>query len=94
MRFQRELTEGEMEQILGAAGRKPDAVLVALWDVILREAEGMSWKDACDRDQKYHVSEYAIPAHQATRIQAALGPKSTMLWFNVGPASFGNGDDE
>ena len=49
-----------------------DAGFTALWDVILTEAEGLTMAEAAERDGKYAVRDYAIPAVQDKQLQRLL----------------------
>ena len=98
-RFHRPLTHAELAAVL-AASRKGgvSAGIPALWDVILLEAEGMTWNEAIEQGQRFEPGRYAIPAEQAEAVRRALERHGAdfvkveaavaLAWLDVGPATF------
>lgn len=97
----RRLTDEEMEQLisLARAGRKgPAKAMDALWDLILREVEGMSLAEATERNLRWHVQSYAIADDQsralfdAFMLRRRLPPKVVagfgLLWLQWTPRSY------
>lgn len=98
-RFHRPLTDAELAAVLEASGEGGvDSGIPALWDVILREAEGMTWDEAIEQGQRFEPGRYAIPAQQAEAVRHALAQHGAdfikvdtavaMVWLDVGPASY------
>jgi hypothetical protein len=101
-RFKRPLTDdelGRIEQALRTGGggpHGPAAALVALWDVILQDAEGCTYAQANAEDRGFRPNDYAIPKAQADALLALMkGTRSkrvrnsvSMTWHNRGPASY------
>lgn len=94
-RFNRALTNDEVAMVLDtlrASG--PPAAFIKMWDIILLEAEGMTWEEAITRDLEFHVRDYAIPTAQQDRLRAAMllrrrramRRKIHWSWFQFGPA--------
>jgi hypothetical protein len=97
-RFRRPLSAEEMTEVErvmrsngGAAGFR------ALWDVILSEAEGVTWDDAVERRLKFRPGDYAVPLAQANELLALMTkhrgrndkPISvSMTWLSDGPTSY------
>jgi hypothetical protein len=98
------LTDAEMATVLerveaegGAAG------FITMWDVILTEAEGVTYAEAVEQDTKFDVFAYAIPYEQSEQLTAAMRrarkrrhgasparwrQQVTWTWFQIGPATF------
>ena len=71
----RRLTDDEMAALcrLARSGRRgPAKALDALWDLILREAEGVSVAEAASRPGSYRVQDYAMPAEQYRQLLACV----------------------
>ena len=70
----------------------------ALWDVILGEAEGLTWDEAIEQGQRFEPGRYAIPAQQADAVRQALQEHGAdlhnapyavaMAWLDIGPATY------
>lgn len=94
-RFRRRLTEAEMAELQGLA-REPVSCFMALWNIILGEAEGTTWERATENRQRFDVSRYAIPRDQEAQLQAWLchrQPKHRrlqvmMAFLDIGPATY------
>lgn len=101
-RFKRPLTEDEVAKIRAVrrtGGRKAidraAAAFVALWDVILVAAEGLTYEEAVERNVRFDVRDYAIPQDQAEQIKTILcgrldsanRMKIITTWLSLGPAS-------
>lgn len=97
-RFRRPLSGEEMREVErrmrsdGAA-----AGFRALWDVILLEAEGVTWDDAVAQGLKFYPGDFAIPLAQANELQTLMTKyrgrndkpmNVSMTWLNNGPASY------
>lgn len=98
-RFHRPLTEAELATVLAASREGGVASGIrALWDVILREAEGMTWKEAVAQGQQFEPGRYAIPTEQPVAVRQALEQHGAdfvkvetavaMAWLDVGPATY------
>jgi hypothetical protein len=98
----RRLTDEEMASLvrLSRDGRKgPAKALDALWDLILREAEGVGVEEAAERDPQFRVQDYAIPADQAELLLEAMVSRRRLparvvagfhaLWAFQSPAEYG-----
>lgn len=106
-RFRRPLSAEEMGQVLAAlrsGGRDqhgPAAAMVALWDIILTEAEGTTFAAAMAAQCGYHPNDYAIPRWQARELIAemARGRRAQvrhgvrLAWNNSGPAVYDDDTD-
>lgn len=71
----RRLTQQELRHVVDLArdGRTgPARALEALWDLILREAEGVGVNDAASRPGGFRVQDYAMVADQAAVIRDAM----------------------
>lgn len=71
----RRLTDNEMHQLcrLARDGRRgPAKALDALWDLILRDAEGISVAEAAARPGSYRVQDYAMAADQYEQLLACV----------------------
>lgn len=71
----RRLTDDEMASLckLARNGRRgPARALDALWDLILREAEGVGVAEAAARPGSYRVQDYAMPADQYRQLLACV----------------------
>lgn len=99
----RRLTGTEMELLVALArrGRRgPAQALESLWDVILREAEGIGVVEAASRPGGFGVQDYAIDAAQAQTLLAAMTQRRRLpervvagfwlLWANQSPAEYGD----
>jgi hypothetical protein len=97
----RRLTDDEMTALIAQArkGRLgPDKALDLLWDLILREAEGISLAEAAEQPGRFSVQDYAIPADQAQVLHAAVSKGRRlnrrdligvrMLWLAQSPAEY------
>jgi hypothetical protein len=97
----RRLTDDEMAALIAQArkGRLgPVRALDILWDLILREAEGISLAEAAERPRRFSVQDYAIAADQAEVLHAAMtkGRRLNrrdlngvrMLWLDQSPAEY------
>lgn len=97
----RRLTDDEMNMLVRLArdGRKgPGRAMEALWDLILREAEGISYAEAKDTGLVFAVQNCAIPSDQSQALYAAfvkgrrLARREVagigMLWLNLSPADY------
>lgn len=107
-RFRRALTDDELKRIddairTGFAGEGgPAAGIRAMWDIILRDAEGVSWGEQSVPERRYDVRDYAIPARQEQAILARLyrgqsrGVRNSIgfAWLDVGPAVFDDDEHE
>lgn len=97
-RFCRPLTETELAAVIDEAGaRGVLAALQALWDLILEDAEGISWAQAVASGRVFDPGDYAIPRAQAGEIQRAMRrhgaalsrrPDVGMVWLDRGPALY------
>lgn len=98
----RRLTDAEMGHLqdLARRGRTgPARALEALWDLVLREADGVGVAEAAARPARFHVQDYAIAADQAESLLEAMTrrrrlPRSVlagvwMLWADQSPAEYG-----
>ena len=97
----RRLTDEEMAALtkLARQGRKgPGLALEALWELILRDAEGVGVAEAAARVPKFRVQDYAMAADQAQQLYDAMTkgrrlPRSTingigMLWLDQSPCDY------
>lgn len=97
----RRLTPSEMSGLVGLArrGRKgPGVALEALWDLILRDAEGVGVAEAAARIPQFRVQDYAIAADQAQALHDAFLVRRRlsggilngigMLWLDQSPAEY------
>lgn len=97
----RRLSESEMMRLrrLARDGRKgPKRALDALWDLILREAEGVGLAEASQRDGSFRVQDFAIPRDQAEALLAAMienrrlprweVSRFHLMWVNYSPADY------
>lgn len=101
-KFRRPLTSAEMARIEaavrsgGPAEQGPAAGLMKMWDIILGEAEGLTYAVAVASGQGLHPRDYAIPREQAEQLVAMLkGTRSSrvqrsvgLTWRLDGPASY------
>lgn len=101
-RFKRPLTDDELAKVehalrTGGPGQHgPAKAMVALWDIILGEAEGCTYAVATATDRGYHPNDYAIPRRQANELvklmqgtrRAQVRHGVTLAWRNTGPASY------
>lgn len=101
-RFRRPLTDAELakiEQALRTGGpgqHGPAKAMVALWDIILGEAEDTTYSIAMTTQRGYRPNDYAIPRRQATELiklmqgtrRAQVRHGVTLAWHNTGPASY------
>ena len=98
-RFQRRLTDAELATVLAASRQGGvNAGMPALWDVILGEAEGVTWNEAIEQGQQFEPGHYAIPVHQADTVRQALEHSGAGLlkvsdtialaWLDLGPATY------
>lgn len=100
------LTETEMAHLrqLAHEGRRgPERALDALWDLILREAEGVGLAEASQRDGSFWVQDYAMPRDQAEALLAAMiegrrlpqweVSRFHLMWVNWSPADYEPHDD-
>ena len=103
-RFRRPLTRAELARVLAplaaSTGHEPPArSLVALWDVILADAEGTTYAVAHASNLGLRPNDYAIPSHQADEIlqammdgrRARVRASIRLAWLDKGPATY---DDE
>lgn len=95
-RFNRALTPDEVDGILSTLEREgPAAAFIAMWDVILLDAEGCTWREAGEQGREFSVTDYAIPSAQETQLRDAmrkgrrrdLRMKIAWTWFEFGPTS-------
>jgi hypothetical protein len=97
----RRLTDDEMTMLIRLArdGRTgPGRAMVALWDLILRDAEGINYEDAAATDRLFAVQNYAIASDQARALHDAMMkgrrlPRREVtgfgwLWLNLSPAEY------
>lgn len=105
-RFRRALTQDELDRIGDTAKKSGSkAGFDALWDIILLDAEGVTFTEAADEGRKFSVRDYAIPDHQDKQIQQMLSvPRSrsnrkrwsrrdtAMGFLFYGPAVYGTDD--
>jgi hypothetical protein len=97
----RRLTDDEMTMLVRLArdGRTgPGRAMVALWDLILRDAEGISYEDAAATGCVFAVQNYAIAADQSAALHDAVMKRRRlnrreltgfgMLWLNLSPAEY------
>lgn len=98
-RFHRPLTDAELAAVLASCRDGGVTTgMPALWDVILGEAEGVTWDEATEQGQRYEPGRYAIPAQQADAVRKALQQHSAgvrnaayavaMAWLDIGPATY------
>lgn len=98
----RRLTGDEMDHLCALArqGRTgPAAALRQLWDLILRDAEGVSYDEAADQPGKFSVDDYAIDQDQLKRLHEAMLVRRrlnrrdlnlvAMLWLDQSPPGYG-----
>ena len=104
-RFRRPLTEQELDKIAEIAKWPGEtgglaATFRAIWDVLLGEAEGVTYAEASERGLKFNVAEYAIPESQRgvlldllheVRGPAVKESSVAMLWLDRGPATYPDG---
>lgn len=104
LRFRRRLTDAEMDSIAAVVKQSgPAEGFIALWDVILTEAEGTTFR-AADPSSGFDVSLYAIPADQSLLLNQLMSRRAVgrraklqvaMTFFALGPAVFDDsGDDD
>jgi hypothetical protein len=100
-RFKRPLTDAELAKVLAPLARprgaKPPAeALIALWDIILADAEGTTYAAAHAAKLNLRPNHYAIPATQAAEITDAMMQGRTprvrasvrIAWLDQGPATY------
>ena len=106
-RFRRRLTPAELRSIVMAADAPPgtavEAAFRTLWDLLLTEAEGVSFADAVERGLRFHPDDYAIPAAQAASLIDLLNQVAgalrgsersvAMAWLELGPATYDDSDE-
>lgn len=98
----RRLSDDEMAQLRRFArqGRTgPARALDALWELILREAEGVGLDEAASRPGSFRVQDYAIAADQAEALLDAMThnrrlPSRVVAGFHVLWASYSPADYE
>ena len=97
----RRFTDVELGRLTTLARRGRTGPLLALdelWDLILRDAEGMTLSEAAETPGQFSVSDYAIAADQALILHQAMtrGRRLTrreiigirMTWLNQSPAVY------
>lgn len=105
-RFRRPLTDEELEQIRSARVSDTDDggaafnAFTKLWDILLGEAEGLSFAEAeahtAETGERFDIRSYAVPHAQSETIFAILHGDLTghdskrlgILWVDLGPASY------
>lgn len=97
----RRLTQQEMDALrhLARRGAKgPALALDALWDIILREAEGIGVAEAASRPGRFRVQDYAMAADQAAELRAEMTERRRLpprvvagihlLWASQSPCDY------
>ena len=97
----RRLTDDEMARLVALArdGRKgPGRAIEALWELILRDAEGVSVAEAAASEPKFRFQDYAIAADQSQQLYDAMtkGRRLSkgqingigMLWLDQSPCDY------
>lgn len=105
-RFRRPLTDDELERIRSARSSSRDdtdaafIAFVALWDILLGEAEGLTFADArahtAATGERFDIRSYAVPYEQSATIFEILHGDLTgrsskwvgVLWVDLGPAGY------
>lgn len=95
-RFRRRLTVEEMDSLATLARKDTVACFVALWDIILDEAEGTDWNAATAGGKRFDVSLYAIPRDQESQLKTWMCHRQprhrryqiAMAFLDIGPATY------
>ena len=77
-------------------GTGPQRAIDALWDLILREVEGISLANATKLGRRWLVQNYAIADDQSRELYDAFTSnregtsrrQAGLLWFNWAPATY------